>query len=102
MNVRDEGLNSGSLSTRCDLIFFPCMELRLENQIYCAAVTSKCRVNTTLTFHLDGLQLSCPVLMPRVTRSLFHTCFGGVGFVNSGSGTVILRRSSGDSCHGFI
>ena len=42
-------------TARCDLIFFPCMELRLGNQIYCVAVTAKCSVNTALAFHLDGL-----------------------------------------------
>ena len=58
MNVRDGGLNSGSLPARCDLIFFPHMELRLENQIY-AAITSKCSVNTTV-----GLPLGRSIIIP--------------------------------------
>ena len=81
------GLNSGSLPARCDLIFFPHIELRLGNQIYYAAVTSKCSVNTTF-----GLPLGRSITIPsRVNTKAnevspltlqLHTCFGGSGFVS--------------------
>ena len=78
MNVWDGGLNSGSLLARCDLIFFPHMELRLGDQIC---------VNTTF-----GLPLGRSTIIPsrvntkanEVSLTLqFHTCFGGGGFVSS-------------------
>ena len=70
MNMLDEELDSDSLPARCDLIFFPCMELRLGNQIFCVAVSAKCSVHTALAFHLGGLQLPHHALMLRLTRSL--------------------------------
>ena len=93
MNVQDGGHNSGSLSARCDLIFFPRMELRLRNQIYCAAVMSKCSVKYDF-----GLPLGRSAIIPSCVNakanevsltSQLHTCFGGGG---GGFGRLRLRH----------